>query len=246
VNRGRGRRCVPGRARNVRARLSAAQRSGRPPRGSSLGSARREGRGVLAGSARRSQRTRRATQTSTSFPKRRRNSSDDERHSSEHVPTQGTSASRAYAQQALQALQVTRDALNDEDPAGIDVALRTADVYAPLAQAAAAAEIAVALRPHRHPGTFAAPLRRCYLNLDRWISQIPTHALPRTARPAGKAPRSPGYPEVKRLLSPLASTGLAASLSLVVAFARDAFRSPGGYDRLRDRDMRGRQPPLTR
>ena len=67
---------------------------------------------------------------------------------SEHVPTQGTSASRAYAQQALQALQVTRDALNDEDPAGIDVALRTADVYARLAQAAAAAEIAAALHAH--------------------------------------------------------------------------------------------------
>jgi hypothetical protein len=67
---------------------------------------------------------------------------------SEHVPTQGTSASRAYAQQALRALQVTRDALNDEDPAGIDVALRTADVYARLAQAAAAAEIAAALHAH--------------------------------------------------------------------------------------------------
>ena len=67
---------------------------------------------------------------------------------SEHVPTQGTSASRAYAQQALQALQVTRDALNDEDPAGIDVALRTADVYARRAQAAAAAEIAAALHAH--------------------------------------------------------------------------------------------------
>ncbi len=66
---------------------------------------------------------------------------------SERVPTQGTSASRAYAQQALRALQVTRDALNDEDPAGIDVALRTADVYARLAQAAAAAEIA-ALHAH--------------------------------------------------------------------------------------------------
>ncbi|MGZ6662504.1 MAG: hypothetical protein ACXVHL_34835 [Solirubrobacteraceae bacterium] len=66
----------------------------------------------------------------------------------EHKPTQGTSASRAYAQQALDALHVTRDALNDEDPAGIDVALRTADVYARLAQAAAAAEIAVALHAH--------------------------------------------------------------------------------------------------
>jgi hypothetical protein len=53
----------------------------------------------------------------------------------EHTATQGTTASRAYAQQAVHALHVTRDALNDEDPAGIDVRLRTADVYARLAQA---------------------------------------------------------------------------------------------------------------
>lgn len=47
------------------------------------------------------------------------------------TPTQGTTASRAYAQQALDALDVTRDALNDGDPAGIDIGLRMADVYAP-------------------------------------------------------------------------------------------------------------------
>jgi hypothetical protein len=61
------------------------------------------------------------------------------------TPTQGTTASRAYAQQALDALHVTRDALNDEDPAGIDIGLRMAEVYACLAQAAATAEIAAAL-----------------------------------------------------------------------------------------------------
>ena len=66
----------------------------------------------------------------------------------EHTATQGTTASRAYAQQALHALHVTRDALNDEDPAGIDIGLRMADVYARLAQAAAAAEIAAALHTH--------------------------------------------------------------------------------------------------
>ena len=66
----------------------------------------------------------------------------------EHTPTHGTTASRAYAQQALDALHVTRDALNDEDPAGIDIGLRMADVYARLAQAAATAEIAAALHTH--------------------------------------------------------------------------------------------------
>jgi hypothetical protein len=65
-----------------------------------------------------------------------------------HTPTQGTTASRAYAQQALNALHATRDALNDEDPAGIDIGLRTADVYARPAQAAATAEIAAALHTH--------------------------------------------------------------------------------------------------
>ena len=66
----------------------------------------------------------------------------------EHTATQGNTASRAYAQQALDALHVTRDALNDEDPVGIDVGLRMADVYARLAQAAATAEIAAALHTH--------------------------------------------------------------------------------------------------
>ena len=66
----------------------------------------------------------------------------------EHTPTQGTTASCAYAQQAVHALHITRDALNDEDPAGIDIGLRTADVYARLAQAAATAEIAAALHTH--------------------------------------------------------------------------------------------------
>jgi hypothetical protein len=66
----------------------------------------------------------------------------------EHTATHGNIASRAYAQQALHALHVTRDALNDADPAGIDIGLRMADVYARLAQAAAAAEIAAALHTH--------------------------------------------------------------------------------------------------
>ena len=66
----------------------------------------------------------------------------------EHTARQGTAASRAYAHQALDALHVTRDALNDEDPAGIDIGLGMADVYARLALAAAAAEIAAALHTH--------------------------------------------------------------------------------------------------
>ena len=65
-----------------------------------------------------------------------------------NTPMQEATASRAYPQQAMHALHVTRDALNDEDPAGIDIGLRMADVYARLAQAAATAEIAAALHTH--------------------------------------------------------------------------------------------------
>jgi hypothetical protein len=68
----------------------------------------------------------------------------------EHTATHGTTASRAYAQQALDGLHVTRDAVNDDDPAGIDIGLRMADVYARLAQAAATAEIAAALQTQHH------------------------------------------------------------------------------------------------
>jgi hypothetical protein len=75
----------------------------------------------------------------------------------EHTPTHGTTASRAYAQQALDALHVTRDALSDEDPAGIDVGLRMAGVYARLAQAAATAEIAAALHAHTTRGLPGQP-----------------------------------------------------------------------------------------
>jgi hypothetical protein len=97
----------------------------------------------------------------------------------EHTP-QGTTATRVYAQQALHALHVTRDALNDEDPAGIYVGLRMADVYARLAHAAATAEIAAALHTHTTsalPGQPAGGMSTERASLD--VSGGVRHSQPR-------------------------------------------------------------------